>query len=197
MELIGNSSIDFVSRNDTMETKDAIPPHHTVFLGRLLLGASLVAMFALSIAVNWGIVYYEQAVSGLYRTLVNKMAATMAIYNIIMAVASYPTMFLREIVFDEGLPELVCFVNQYITQFGLAQSMMTHLEVSVLQYLYVCVLSSVGSIQEELVWRFLVVLNATLGSLGSIMLTIRNSKTLVHNYCNGISSFGKTWPKTI
>ncbi len=197
MELNDNDSINFVSTNDTLESDDAIPPRHAVFLCRLFLGASLVSMFALSIAVNWGIVYYEQAVSGLYRTLVNKMAATMAVYNIIMAAASYPTMFLREIVFDEGLPKVVCFANQFLTQFGLAQSMMTHLEVSVLQYLYVCVLSSVGSIQEELVWRFLVVLNATLGSLGSIVLTIRNSKALVHNYCNGKSSFGKTWPKTI
>ena len=155
-----------------------------VICGRILFGFGAVAIFLFSIAINLGIIYYERAVSGQHHTLINKMAASISVYNIILASSFLPVTFSRELIFTDGLPWSICWLNLFLVRFGVLQALMTLGEVTILRYLYVCVLSSVGSINEELLRIYFLALNVLLSTLGSILImTTQMTSLLVFSHC--------------
>ncbi len=109
---------------------------------------------------------------GLYRTLINKLVPQASVYNMLLATIFLPTLTARLLLPNVVLPRAFCVAKRFCYVSVGAQLVLTYNEIAWLRYFYLG-LGNMGSINEDLVGRFLVIMNVLLGTClaaGRIML---------------------------
>ena len=106
-----------------------------------------LTVLILAVVVNFCFIWYENTVSDLYRTLVNKMIAVLALHNILMTAIT--SAFVFAIVVLDMRNGLFCNVG---LTFGMASFVAILLvldEIMLLRFAYAIVFSNVGQLNED------------------------------------------------
>ncbi len=148
----------------------------------------VLLLYFLIAAVNYGLVHYENVVPDTHHTLINKMVSILALYRIAFATVTMPALAIMTCFRVENLGTLFCWMIQFGVICTGMQIVIGHNELLLLRYVYTCRLSTVGSINEDLIKRFFIILNALMGVLIATKLMFAfGSDHLIYQYCKGES----------
>ncbi len=166
---------------------------------RYAVAVLLVMVYFAVLLANYGIIYYEwvstsstiygycdlrtristeinksysKEAPGLYRTLINKLVPQASVHNMLLATIFLPTLTARLLLPNVVLPRVFCLAKRFCYVSVGAQLILTYNEIAWLRYFYLG-LGNLGSIDEDLVGRFLVIMNVLIGTclaVGRIML---------------------------
>ncbi len=141
---------------------------------RTALSAMLFTLYALALASNMAIIYYERVAADMYRTLVNKMTAAACAYNALLATANLPVIALKFLFHKDAVifPPLVCRLIRLSNVSLITQIVLSYNQIVWIRYLYVFKLGTVGSIREDLVGTFMVLVNFLLGAFASMIMSL-------------------------
>ncbi len=151
---------------------------------KIASAVALGILYLATLAANAGIVHYERIVSDAHRTLLNKLAVLASLYSAAFATAFQPVFIVR-ILHGRGLPFFVCWLWQFCCASLIVQLVLVYNELVVLHYTYVCRLSTVGVVKEELLMRVFVYINAAVGTYFGLISGIvpRGKKNVIYHYC--------------
>ncbi len=151
-----------------------------------MLGGLLFPLYLLIVLVNYGLIHYENTVPDTYRTLINKMVALIAWYRISLATVSMPPLAIKLCFKIKSLGSFPCWIIQFgIITCGM-QIIMAHNHIFILKYIYTCRLSTMGSINEGLVQRFIIILNILMSILITTKLMLAFGPSyIVYQFCKG------------
>ena len=151
---------------------------------RALTGAVMGSCCLVIMVANLGIVYYEMKASANYRTAIDRLAALISIYQMFLALGPFPIMTYR-VLAGRGLGETFCSLGYAIAAFSLTQVVLAYNQCTILRYVYICKLGTVGTIKEDFVIKFFVGFNLVMGIF--VSLTLSMAKHMVvptgYSYC--------------
>ncbi len=150
---------------------------------RALFSAFLVLLCTFIQVANLGIVYYERVVADTHRTLLNKLAALTSVYQVGLATVLF-AMLIARLSWESGLPSIFCWLDGLLMVFFLVQLLLVYNELIIMRYIYICRLGAVGTLKEEVVLRFIIYANVTLGSFLSLSLVMVIQETgHIYSFC--------------
>lgn len=151
----------------------------------------IVVSVLVSVVLNIGIIMYENLVPDTYRTLVNKLVAVMALYNILFLAGIVPVTM--PYVLNIHLPETFCGIQTFFVNGLSIAEILVHNEVCFL--LWFCTMrgSFVHRLNEDFGRKFLLMLNFSLSLFASSLMHLYygTSSFLWFSMCNGDVSAGK------
>ncbi len=163
--------------NNTEESYLEVP----LSFGKVTLSVTiLVILYLFSMILNYGIVYYEQEVSDLHRTLINKLVAVGCVINMVMATNSFILHVLSVILLGRvKLHPGACVAYRFITVSSAMQIILLYNEVSWLRYIYLK-RGTIGSLDDGLVSTFLIIFNAVMGLIAGTLRIIPPGSSLIN-----------------
>ncbi len=132
--------------------------------------ARVVLTYLAMLALNFGIILYENVVPETYRTLVNKLVAVMALYNMLFVTAS--VMAITPYLLNIPLPASFCKVHIFVYNFLAVNEVLIHNEVSLLLCLSHCKVFKVEGINEEFERTFFIIFNCFTSLFATSLLHI-------------------------
>ena len=131
----------------------SLPP----WLKALYLAAQALAVLC-GTALNAGIIYYENNVADVRRTLLNKMIAVVALYSLAGPLVLTPFMAARAVAGPRSAA--FCEASVLLYSAHMLLLVMAHVETMLLRFLYACVFRTVGALNEDFFRYFFLVYNA-------------------------------------
>ncbi len=154
---------------------------HTETYARVALSITiLTVLYIFVILLNYGIVYYEQEVSDLHRTLINKMVAVSCVINMVLATNTIVMLNLRVILLGRvKLHPGACVVYRFVNVSSGIQLILVYNEVSWLKYIYLKH-GTVGGLDDRLIATYLIIINAIIGLISGTLRILPPGSSLIN-----------------
>ena len=155
-------------------------------LKKALFGTCQTISLIWASGLNFGLIWYENNVSGNRRTLVNKMVALTSLYTLLNVVIQLPLMTWRYAFGPQGL--YFCRIFLMWDQATIFLLTLGYNETMILRFLYACCFSTVGVLNEEFCREFLIALNNTLAIIFVVGLfgVHGQERSALFCYCTGM-----------
>ncbi len=145
-------------------------------------------VYLLVIAVNGGIIVYENVVPDTYRTLINKVVALMSAYNMFLSTSFMPIALSKH--FCIQLNPTYCTGNVLLTTTFLLQVILVHNELAILLNLSTWKVGFIQGINEDIGRRIIIALNFALSAFFSLNISFSfgGKITFIYRLCVGNST---------
>ncbi len=148
------------------------------------LASTVTVFYIVAMAINGGIVVYENVAPEAYCTLLNKMVSVFAMYNMAFLSLIVPVILLRHVRYPLGNP--YCSVHLFISMAFLLQEFLIQNEFGILLLLCSKKPYLVGVMNEKLMKLFLVSLNIVLSiCFSAVICAFVGGDHLVYRSCMG------------
>ncbi len=186
-DIYDNSSLSLTDTfNDTNDTLKDHSPLSTS--SRAILATTLCALYLVIFIVNFGLIWYESILSDNYSTLLDKLVSLASAYRICSASKAALMIFAR-LVFVDKFNLLYCQFTFYTTQLFMVQLLFVYAETIYVQYYYSCRLGYLGTLNEDILFRVIIIVNFIVGSFLSFFWLAGAGKTNIYfQFCQGSST---------